>query len=228
MLSTPCTWVPDVVISQQHGELVEKYLEKWKHISDIVKLEEPEIENQQVLPLLSSTEGLNSYSSTVDEEDSATGMQTSKSIISADQQKETPTTIDLKAQLKLKILQRIKENAEKVSLSESERKILHPKFFKCNACGEEYSTRHELDHHFAQIHTGGKPLHCAACKKSYKTYAGLVHHLRIEHTGWRLINCDLCDKRFGHAAVDLDWRLCLSLPLSLASVLASHVLHLQV
>ena len=68
------------------------------------------------------------------------------------------------------------------------------KAFKCDCCGQRFSTRGNLNQHLT-IHTGEKPFQCEYCEKKFIQKSSLKMHLKI-HTGEKSFQCEYCEKKF--------------------------------
>ena len=50
--------------------------------------------------------------------------------------------------------------------------------FQCNICGNELSSKHNLESHIASVHEGKKPHQCSICKKKF-TQKGKVTIIQV-------------------------------------------------
>lgn len=81
-------------------------------------------------------------------------------------------------------------------------KLLAPKPFSCDLCGETFSRRSSMIQH-RRMHTGEKPYRCEICLKAFTRPYTLQKH-RCSHTGEKPFSCDLCGRNFSRSSTLLE------------------------
>ena len=69
------------------------------------------------------------------------------------------------------------------------------KLFRCEKCGNDYSTASNLKQHM-MTHTGERPFECEQCDKRFSTRGNLKIHVQRRHKGARPFSCNQCDTTF--------------------------------
>ncbi|CDQ65331.1 unnamed protein product [Oncorhynchus mykiss] len=84
--------------------------------------------------------------------------------------------------------------------------------YKCNICGNRFSTRGNLKSalrmHY-RTHTGERPFRCKVCRRAFSTKGNLKTHHAVHRTTPPLRNteCDICGKTFAcQSALDIHYR----------------------
>ncbi|XP_055612797.1 zinc finger protein 236-like [Uranotaenia lowii] len=65
--------------------------------------------------------------------------------------------------------------------------------YKCSECGNEYSTKLNLDTHYKFKHLRQCKFHCKQCEFVTNIKKRLLHHVRCMHTDLRPFGCPFCD-----------------------------------
>ena len=68
--------------------------------------------------------------------------------------------------------------------------------YKCDSCGNSYTTLQYLKLHIKTIHEKQSNYKCDSCGKTFTTSSWLRKHSKILHEGQRNSKCDSCGKTF--------------------------------
>ena len=74
--------------------------------------------------------------------------------------------------------------------------------FQCNICGNELSSKHNLESHIASVHEGKKPHQCSICKKKFTQKGSLDAHVKNVHTEKKEeFKCEICNLNYSSKRV---------------------------
>lgn len=90
---------------------------------------------------------------------------------------------------------KLENRLKKVGLSKS--------LFHCWRCYAEFSSEHELDYHYANVHTKNNTNTCRICERDYKDDEEYLFHMKETHVVCETpYQCDIC-----HFKTSMMWRL---------------------
>lgn len=76
------------------------------------------------------------------------------------------------------------------------------KLWECNICGNELSSKHNLESHISSIHEGKKPFQCSICKKNFTQKGSLqVHMTNVHSENKEEFRCNICNINYSSKRV---------------------------